>query len=90
MTKRTSASASQLLATPSTQTIWQQRTNMQRKVRLTNPWTGKKHLMLPDGLTAKRIYKYMIEETGVEPDAILPDSLVYRHGRFYKLTPVSM
>ena len=46
--------------------------------------------MLPDGVTAKRIYKYMIEETGVEPDAILPDSLVYRHGRFYKLTPVSM
>jgi len=42
----------------------------------------------PYGATAKKIYKYLIENTGADPDAILPEDLNYQNKRFKKINIV--
>ena len=55
------------------------------KIEIYNPFTEKLSRMNPTGRTAKKIYKYMIEEAGFEPDLILPQGLAFSNNRFKKV-----
>ena len=57
---------------------------MVQKVLIFNPFTEKDTKINPYGITAKKIYKYLIE-AGSPPDAILPENLNYSNGRFKKI-----
>jgi len=52
-----------------------------------NPFTDKYSKMNKYGGTAKKIYRYLIDETGAEPTSILPQDLSYNEdtGRFVKV-----
>ena len=55
------------------------------KIEIFNPFTGKYPRLNPTGRTAKKIYKYMIEEGGFEPNLILPPGLAFSNNRFKKV-----
>ena len=55
------------------------------KIEIFNPFTEKLSRINPTGRTAKKIYKYMIEEGGFEPDLILPQGLAFSNNRFKKV-----
>ena len=57
------------------------------KIKIYNPLTEKESNIDEYGRTAKKIYKYMIEE-GAEPDTILPTDLSYVNGRFVKVKAI--
>lgn len=58
------------------------------KIKIYNPLTEKESNIDEYGRTAKKIYKYMIEEQGAEPDTILPNNLSFINGRFVKVKSV--
>ena len=55
------------------------------KIEIFNPFTGKYPRLNPTGRTAKKIYKYMIEEGGFAPNLILPPGLAFSNNRFKKV-----
>ena len=58
------------------------------KIKIYNPITEKESKIDEYGRTAKKIYKYMIEDEGAEPDTILPNDLSYVNGRFVKVKTI--
>ena len=50
-----------------------------------NPFTDKETKLDPYGRTAKKIYKYMIDEEGTTSDSVLPEDLNYNNGRFNRI-----
>ena len=58
------------------------------KIKIYNPLTEKESKIDEYGRTAKKIYKYMIEEQGAEPDTILPNNLSFVNGRFVKVKTI--
>ena len=50
-----------------------------------NPFTDKETKLDPYGRTAKKIYKYMIDEVGTTSDSVLPEDLNYNNGRFNRI-----
>lgn len=58
------------------------------KIKIYNPLTEKESKIDEYGRTAKKIYKYMIEEQGAEPDTILPNNLSFVGGRFVKVKTI--
>ena len=50
-----------------------------------NPFTDKETKIDPYGRTAKKIYKYMIDEEGTTSDSVLPEDLNYNNGRFNRI-----
>jgi hypothetical protein len=58
------------------------------KIKIYNPITEKESKIEEYGRTAKKIYKYMIEEQGAEPDTILPNDLSYVNGRLVKVKTI--
>jgi len=55
-----------------------------KKELIYNPFTDKYTNINPNGRTAKKIYKYLID-TGVAPETILPENLTYINNRFRKV-----
>ena len=60
------------------------RNELRKKELLFNPWTEKNTTMKLYGSTAKKLYKYYIEEYGFNPDDILPKYLTYKNGRIVR------
>ena len=58
---------------------------MVQKQLIYNPFTEKETKIDPYGRTAKKIYKYLIEEEGNFPENILPTDLTLVNGRFKKV-----
>ena len=58
------------------------------KIKIYNPLTEKESKIDEYGRTAKKIYKYMIEEQDSDPDTILPTNLSYVNGRFVKVKAI--
>ena len=58
------------------------------KINIYNPLTDKESKIDEYGRTAKKIYKYMIEEQGAEPETILPNNLSFINGRFVKVKTI--
>lgn len=58
------------------------------KINIYNPLTDKETKIDEYGRTAKKIYKYMIEEQGAEPETILPNNLSFINGRFVKVKTI--
>ena len=58
-----------------------------QKETIYNPFTDKYSTMNKYGTTAKKIYKYLIDETGADPSFVLPQGLSYNDdtGRFRKV-----
>ena len=58
-----------------------------QKEKIFNPFTDRYSTMNKYGTTAKKIYKYLIDETGAPADFILPQGLSYNDdsGRFVKV-----
>ena len=58
-----------------------------QKEKIYNPFTDKFTLMNKYGTTAKKIYKYLIDETGADASFVLPQGLSYNEdtGRFVKV-----
>lgn len=61
---------------------------MSDKIKIYNPFTKKDTVVEPLGRTAKRIYKYLIEEKNKDPDAVLPDNVSYINKRFVKVKTI--
>ena len=55
------------------------------KIEIWNPFTDKLSRIDPMGRTAKKIYKYMMEEGGFAPNLILPPGLAFSNNRFKKV-----
>ena len=58
------------------------------KIKIYNPLTEKESKIDEYGRTAKKIYKYMIEEQDADPDTILPNNLSFVNGRFVKVKTI--